>query len=574
MASQKCLDNIKGQQPPFNRSCTVSFCTKISYELGLHCTQAKPPLAIDTPVISYDPDLFGPGKGGSCYCCCSCFASDTPIEARPGEFVMIQDINDGDRILAAGAGLKWKEARVKTRSGDITNSIVPNLYLLKYKYKEEKEPREVLVTVDHLFMMYKTKRLKAVQTIIPGDRLMTNDGKPADVLFVAIGEHNTKIQTIVMEGDFDGKNLDGHLLNANGIVTTDYAVQAYYETNNLDEQHIYKFTDPDNVHEVGMPEYVKNFQSKELDAFLDDVKSWPKGFMPKRKNLVHIPKNALSFVTAEQAREIKDNAVFNPYTFLSPEYRILYLFKLNRLFNPDTICIIDWNNEIPNAYAWSQNSQKFILFTGGLARVQGMYMDVFSLILSAMQSSLNGAECVGEADYEAVTEQMRTTWDDQLFMQIIEKAIEQVTGLFSCITEHRAGDPENVCANPAIDCRIDTYKKALSFLPIPDCAVPTPQFFDVKMAVANLELTEVTVIYSAPVEVSLATTTDNYQFIPDIPVTGAKMNPKNDTQVILSVNDLEGGTKYILTVRNVLSSKGAHLNPDADTVIIRTPKTE
>src|SRR5262245_13721484 len=95
--SQLCLDNIQQSSPPV--PCTYEFCAKIQSMVDRHCTGVGIPR--DTPVIEMDPELHGPGQPGWCQCCCSCFGHDTPIEAAPGVFVLVQDIRVEDLLMAA-----------------------------------------------------------------------------------------------------------------------------------------------------------------------------------------------------------------------------------------------------------------------------------------------------------------------------------------------------------------------------------------------------------------------------------------------------------------------------------------
>ncbi|NEQ34882.1 MAG: hypothetical protein F6K40_00575 [Okeania sp. SIO3I5] len=561
----KCLQNIRSRKPPSNKPCSDKYCKKVSYALKSHCDHDNIPL--DTPIFGLDTY-----ENRYCYCCCWCFADDTPIEATPGKFVLIQDINDGDTILAAGTDLKWEPTKVKVRSGAMNRSIIPNLYLVKYRYEQEPEPRKIIVTADHLFMMNTSKTLKAVQHIIPGDKLTTKDGNPAEVLFVVIGEHETAVQSIEMEGEFDGTNLDGHLLNSNGIVTGDYATQIYYERRKLSDNAIYSFGKPDEeVYEVGEPKYVAQFSSRALDEFLGDEKAWPKGFMPKRKAVVNVPRNAASFLTPAQAKDIRDNAVFNSLTNFSPKLEILRLFKTNSAFHPHTICFLDWYNDEPNAYAWNQHGQKFILIAGGLARVGGMYVEGFSLILSVMQARLEGAKFVGEADYNGINEEMRTTWgQENLYMTIVEAGIEQIRHLFQNISnENAAGDPQGILNNPSIQCRLETYKNGRSLLPIPDCAKVPPDYLEVLRATGSVNHNQVTVFFDEPVEASTATIVGNYEISDNVKVTGAQVSTADNKQVILAVTGLQAGHNYVLTVTNLRSNSGGALDNLKNAALIR-----
>ena len=100
MPSSNCLDNIQKEPPPYNRACTDAGCRKVFEGTQAHCDGKK--LRDGTPVMSYDDNLLGPGKGGICYCCCSCLSYSTLVEKSPGVFVPAQQVRKDDLILAAG----------------------------------------------------------------------------------------------------------------------------------------------------------------------------------------------------------------------------------------------------------------------------------------------------------------------------------------------------------------------------------------------------------------------------------------------------------------------------------------
>ena len=202
MPTQVCLDRIAAEPPPLNKQCP-DICSKDNFINGTHCSAMG--LPVDTPFITFDPTLNG-GAGGYCYCCCSCFTAGTAIEKTPGTFVMVQDLEAGDLVLAAGADLVWKSARVKYRSGATKSSNISGLYLVFYQLKGEAEPRSILATPGHLFLMAESRRLKSVQQLVPGDLLAQPDGGAAEVIFGMRNEDPipTSIHTLRMEGDFDG----------------------------------------------------------------------------------------------------------------------------------------------------------------------------------------------------------------------------------------------------------------------------------------------------------------------------------------------------------------------------------
>lgn len=562
MPSQQCLNNIASEKPPYNVPCTEPFCVKTRYARGIHCSERGLPM--DTPVLSWDPAIED-----SCYCCCSCYALNTPIEASKGEFVLIQNINAGDSIMTTGLDLKWKEGIVKERTGDINTSMVPGLYMVSYDLPGEKEPRQILVTPDHLFLMHTTKTLKKVQHLIPGNKLMTADGKAAIVHFVAHGEYETSIQSINMKEEFNGKDLTGHLINANGIVSTDYAVQAYYETHHIDDSFRFKFSDESNVHEVGTKAYIAKFKNPKLDAFLADPKAWPKGFMPKRKALVNIPAGSKSFVTAAQAKDIQDSSEFNEYTNGTSRNAIHKMFRIFMTNNNNVNFILDWSNDEVNAYSWTLNNQNFVLVTGGLARLKGLYVDGYTLIISDMITRLFGNRCVAESDYNSFNI-MRDMLPDSIYADLTPQAIRQVQEcLFDKISKKNAGgNPANVCESPSIACRTESFWSGFSFLPMPECGMPVAPYFSLVKAYASYDLKSVTVVFDTYVDKASGESLINYNIEPGVAITAAKVSQTEPASVILSVTGLKPKTRYILSVNDVTSIKNQPLKDEAYVIIV------
>src|SRR5262245_33733364 len=103
MPSQKCVDSVSTAPPPGNVWCGNDVCAQVQQILDRHCN-----------VNGYRPDdpwlIYFNGQW--CSCCCSCYGYDTPIEAKPGLFVKVQEIKTGDMILAAGLSLHWQPAHV------------------------------------------------------------------------------------------------------------------------------------------------------------------------------------------------------------------------------------------------------------------------------------------------------------------------------------------------------------------------------------------------------------------------------------------------------------------------------
>jgi hypothetical protein len=419
--------------------------------------------------------------------------------------------------------------------------------------------------------MNTSRTLKKVQHLIPGDKLTGRDGIIAEVQFVVQGEYNTSVQSIEMLGKLDPKTLEGHLINSNGIISADYAVQVYHETNNLDEKHIYSFSNPNSVYEVGSEEYSKSFASQKLTDFLEDEESWPKGFIPKRHNIINIPKTAYSFLNRKQEQDVYDNAEFNSYTNVVGRNDVERLFAFSQMHFPNLKCILDWHNRRPNAYAWSQANQNFLVVTGGLVRLKGLYLEGNSLIIAFLQAYFEGKKCKGFADYEAI-DNLRDLWPDTILANLVPEAIKQVKWIFDFVSEENSkGDPNNICEDPSLDCRIQTYWNSFSFLGIPDCALPNPEYLKLERAFANIENTQVNVIFDDKLDIASASNISNYEFIPKVEITKAEVDKTNSKNVILYVNNLKAESKYILSVGQVKSIHNTGLFPGDDSLIIKTP---
>jgi hypothetical protein len=562
MPTAQCLKNIANMPPPLNVPCP-HICQDAAYIDETHCSRLGVPM--DTPILTKDPNCKGPGQPCYCYCCCSCMAKNTPLEQTPSEFVLVEDVAVGDQLLVCGKDLNWRPGIVRTSSGDVEEVLYQGLFLLLYKFEEETQTRFLILTPDHLFMVAGDRTLKAVQYLTPGDQLLRNDGRAASVVFVKDGSYETGIFTIEMEGDFDGTNLDGHLLNANGLVTADYAVQAYYATDQINPDLL--FAKDQELLQVGEDDYNARYGSPELDAFLQDKSAWPAGFIPLRKDLVNVPGNAKGFVIEDEAKQILDNGEFLPFNNQTPTLALYKLFGYMRGQFPNTIYLLDWNNRFPNAYSWTEAEQRFVLITGGLVRLKGLYLEGLALILGSVQSRLDGAQCVGDADYGAMTRVMRRIWADQMLPLIFDGALEQIKAVFDLI---KVQPKDDVCNAPTTDCRMQAYQNGTSFLGVPACAKPVTKHFDLVSAKARPEFIEVVATFSDPCEVATATTTDNYTFLPAAQVTDAQMNPAtpNNTQVVLKVDGLDLSTPAVLIVQNVLSATGQSLDPKHNSVIV------
>jgi len=331
----------------------------------------------------------------------------------------------------------------------------------------ESGTRDLVVTPDHLFLMHDQKALKPVQTLLPGDGLTTKDGQRADVVF-ANPTHNldTSVHSLMMDGDFDGVDPSGHLVNTNGVITADYIVQIYYETlkpHQLATCSLFAAKDNDLI--AGTPEYAARYPSAELQSYLNDPSSWLPGLIPYSPAVtIHPPREAVGFLSEAQAADIRKNAEIHGNWNNANQVMMLRLFKEHRAYYPDTICLIDGDAETPNAYAWYRAGQKHILFTGPFLRISGLYREAHSLVLAVQQAHLNGPKSGADADYEAVAQILRVKSDGPQYVELMTGALEQLALLFGMVSEpNREGARVGTTVLAGIDDRLQIYDNAIRF---------------------------------------------------------------------------------------------------------------
>ncbi|UPJ53425.1 M48 family metalloprotease [Bradyrhizobium sp. 200] len=462
MPSPKCIANVNSSPPPQNVWCGDDFCAKAQAGVDGHCQKNN-----------YHPDdpwaIFDVVNNRWCSCCCSCYGIDTPLESRPGVFVKVQDIKTGDKILAAGPSLRWQRKTVSLAGG--LHASQPFLQIFNVIYRYDKGIRGLQVTDDTLFLL-KSGVLKTAVTLVPGDQLARADGGAAAVAG-PVTKSFVKGVYSVETGPFDGKSLEGHLLNSFGVVTADYAVQRAYAGGSFrDAASIDPVALETHALQAGTEEYLeRHVATKE---FIEEVEAAGiridrSAFSPP-KPIITVPENAKAFFHPDQAKDVRRNAPRLPST---NTFRITMTEKVISMAQPDAddvVMLIDWHNNSPNAYAWKQLRQKFVVITGGLLRIEPLTEAGIALVLSHAIAHHAGGECVGEADRDAI-DRLRRLWPPSLFPQMCQRGVEEVTNLFKYIDPRDAEeDPDDRCGRPSLDCRHKVYLAEMGMQPLPECA--------------------------------------------------------------------------------------------------------
>jgi len=267
MPDQACLDNIKKQGGVYCNDIDPGFCNLIQPDINEYCHHLG--LPANTPV----PQM---ANGKKCYCCCGGGAvKETPVEIESGEYKSIQDIDEGDKVLATDADVKnWEKREATILSGVVPGVELAFMYYTVFEFNNgSKDQRAIVCTADHLFLLPNGK-LVPIQGLAPGDEVRSANGGTAKMLFAVPGEYSGGVRYIGL-GDWKrGDSLDGHLLNFNGIVMADLSVQLNYYGGNVPEDLVQQIA-ADRIEEpVGF----------------DGTKEYlPRGFKPHTRSPNYIP---------------------------------------------------------------------------------------------------------------------------------------------------------------------------------------------------------------------------------------------------------------------------------------------
>lgn len=560
MATQLCFDRIIAKGGVYCNTLEPDFCADIQPEINEYCTHNN--LQTDTPVVQKV-------NGQKCYCCCSCFAFDTPIEVSAGEFRFIQDIFEGDTVLATGTdGETWVERQVTLTGGLAPGYQLSFMYYTAFQLNNDaKEERYIICTSDHLFLL-PDGTLQAIQDLAPGDEVKAADGGTATVIFAVPGEYNRGVRHIGLGEWRPGDPLDGHLLNSNGLITADLIVQLNYFGGNVPEGLLQK-TDSDRV-SPGSPAYMSRYPVGAMMDFIADSDAWPTGFKPHMTPLINIPDTASRYFTEKQSEEIAQNTGSWDYGNSVPISTSKYLFSVYGAFYANFNFVIDWNRELPNAYYFEDFGQMYIVLSGGLLRNKSIDRDGLAIVLSHLIAVSQGQKCVGVADYYGIFLYLREVWNDDLFIDVYDRGIIQIDKLFDAIVD-KGGDPANHCKSPSIDCRKEALERGVRMGGVPDCAKEQPEFFVVS-AEASYDLKSVTAVFNRKLDPPTAKTKENYTIEPGVEVTAAVYTMFKPKNIKLKVNGLEPATKYKLTISTELLDQELHpISPDGNTVEFETP---
>lgn len=480
-----------------------------------------------------------------------------------GEFKWIQDIQLNEKVIATNRTVsEWKEQEVTDLSGIAPGVEVSFMLYIVYQMNDGVNPEDfnhIITTADHLFLL-PDGTLKPIQDLRPGDKVRKADGGEARIISITAGNYDRGVRHISL-GEYVPGEVDGHLMNSNGLVTADFSVQLAFYAGELAAKYLAPDLDKDEP-TIGSSSFIQKYARPDLLALKKSLGDYPEGFTPVAEQLVNIPVTAKSFFTEVQAQKLKDSGL-EQLSFINDSNVVYceYIMKLLQGMIGKTHVIYDWKNEMPNAYYFRTDvDQTYIVLTGGLLRIRELKKYGLSLILGHMAALYDGSTCVGDADYYAVNFFMRDMWPGDQFFTSYSAAYEQIEILFNAIGFDDSST--DVCLDPGLKCRLQCYANAMSMAGLPECTIPQPAF--VIEGVKVIDAANLQVMFSKPLNAFTAKTRRNYQIKnideqKKIRVKQAIFNQDTAEEVHLVVQEMNPGS-YKLMVTGVLDLAGKPLS--------------
>jgi len=523
-----------------------------------------------------DPKIWGSRE---CDCCCACFAYGTPVAISPEATKPIEQFSPGDAVLTGSIVLEsgnlqvsWKENTVVMSTGapPLTGKGHQDMILVSYG-----EGFELISTLDQVFLLSSGK-LKHASQLSVKDTLTAPDGSPVEIKSIKVVQYSGGIHHIATSLR-PVESPDGHLLNTNGVVTGDYALQI--STTEMGEQ---LETGP----HIGSQEYDDSHKDSLKGAFhYSKVSESTTADLPKTVHLYvndssPIPDGAASFVTVDQAIEIDANATFRPPFDPVNGALVERLFQIFNTFYPQIHFYLDKTDTTPNAYAFEAYGEKHVVISGKLGRVNTMFWQGISLILAQCVASFEQNDQGGltnrlisksEADLLSTKNVLRTVWLFQ-FSEVANAGIEQIKQLFANVKINNGGNPKDPKNEPALACREETFLAGEMGGSLPECAggPPVSLSFMVYWATYNAGKKILTIAFSLEVDPTTGVNVENYAVTPGAKVGSAKIGA--DGKKVELTCELAASTNYLLGVTNVTATNGSALDPGNSNVTFSTGK--
>lgn len=454
--------------------CTVQHCSEVSQQVNNNCKLNGWP--VNHLVLVCD------AQGNCCNCKCSCLAYGTPV-AVPDGTKAIQTIAMGDEVLAADTNFQWTAMPVQFSDGTGPNSVQPQMVYVTYGPAAQ----TIIVTLDHTFLQTGGKLIRA-NMLSADDTLLDRSGNQIQIVKVELKNYVGGVWNIATLHE-QPTSLDGHLIETQGVISGDYAVQLFYDE--LAKEGL-TATAPENTvgtdgHRAAAGLSPRQSLPEKPLTHLIQTKSAQYGPSPN----VHIhldhsfviapPKNS-GYLTPTQAAEVRDTILHRTIVESASVPELTrWAFTAFAGFYPDINFVLDWPNANSNAFSLQLDDQKNVLVQGGLLRAMPMGWEATTLLMAYSVNRFretgpigaDGLMCKPQCDYESIAVLMNVFYP--LYPNVIVNAVNQMEALFKDIAT-KDDIAVDECNPTTLDCRIETYRNSMAMLPLPDCArwvIPT-----------------------------------------------------------------------------------------------------
>lgn len=463
MPTQLCRDRIKKEDPPIycGDSGTTDICGKIQGKINKYCTHND--IANDVPVPQFT-------AGGECYCCCSCMAWGTPIETSKDTYRLVETLEKGDIVLATGGNIEgFNEYQITGVGGIAPGEPLAFCYTVRFKLADGTQ-RLMTSTADHLYLIPGGK-IKPIQDLRPGNKVMQADGNEATVELLAVGEFSGGVRSFAL-GEFDpSMNPDdpykGHLVNTWGLLTADLAVQEAFYRREFDPELV----SDEKPEPIGSKAFFSNHDCNAYEEFLADSKQWPAHFTPLSGGPVfNIPKSASFYFTESQSISLLNSSKTSDFGDSSAIANFKYLKKLFKGFYSHIYYMPDWTENTPNAWYFNQMGQDYIVLSGGLLRLPALSVSGLSIIISHLVAQSQGIKEVGEADYSGIEIVFRDVWIKETFFNMFKKGKKEIESTFALIAKKQGDQDYDDRDRPSLQSRLEAIISGASFGGVPERA--------------------------------------------------------------------------------------------------------
>lgn len=516
----------------------------------------------------------------NCYCCCSCFAYNTMI-AVPDGTVAIQDLRVGDQVQAASSSapgkLDWKPSKVTFSSG-VAGGVHP--FMVYINHGEGKT--DLICNPDQVFMLSTGKLCRAAHLNL-ADELVDVAGAAVKINMIGVGTYTGGIHHINTDRVWENRP-DGHLILADGVVAGDFLLQMNFDA-------LGDLREDDTLESrpmLGTPQYAERHSEKArgeaMIAFSAEGHNpapltigTPTGRFAFYGPVREIGTKGVSMFTEAQSIDILTNGTQLSLSNPVPQSEIANIFRILKGFYPEFNYYLDWYRMEPNVWAFEEYGQKFVVVSGGLARMvgisyEGLMMAVghgVSRFVGLPPKTRAGWVGTGAADYFDFGVISRAIWYGNSWLASAMPAFNQLSTIFDLISPANAGgDPNDPVEYPSVACRLGAMQSGMAGGVLPECCGgPPPPQIALQSAKAQPG--------GARLYLSIAPIPEegediaNYVFEPAATVLKATIDSAMNFVVNLDV-ELASATEYTVTIRNMHNYLGGGVNPDEDSATFKT----